>query len=868
MTNTRLLLLLATIVIIWIIWYILFKIIFTSTIENFDDVPKTINFDLLLKNNDVSSHIVEKISGLLSKYFSLYETFVQNDIYYHILSTCLIAEPNKDLFSVFSTSDTKNYITLRKNNDPLIKYVSLKNNIILEKCIVINLNTSRYKDVNLYIDKIIIATSINNIDDINFYYSANTDNIVMDTLNNNNYTQLNYANYLKTQIGTNINVYTITFSNGSSTPLLNNIIINFYPNEFKLYYINIYGLSEYNYEYQQFNQSRSSSDTQFVFSGGSLDVPISTVDYNYNAQNVIDDNLIFDSEILAENFKNIIQYKFPWGMYNGAEFINQGNGKGILKDLFGREYRNAIINDPKNELKNAVPIEDTYYTGYNENGVLVTNAKCSIKYLKGSSSMNIIFPIGSISQKYTICAITKYTGGLCQRIITNKTYQPNLLVGHWANNIKVSHNDGWKGKYPNTPETRANNNWLVSCFKTNGDLNNNNFYNNILYNGEASGFNSDNGLINNIPQDNDPNATNYVLTINGLEPSDFGLSYIIIWDMILTDEEMDIMSKNLIHAVLDNSYKIPTSKANLNIANDGLTSETAAASALDIKIATNSNKNGFYFINIQDDSNKIIKEEIYCLLDSKLNYGFGAGWMLAMKGAANSSSFEFKSDKWTTKKTFNPGAFNVFPKPLNILTDTTTEIKTNIFNYYKFNEILIIYNDPSFANIDGNDYYLRSYYKLQSNYGVSLADFFNPKNNYKDFYYTKTNGGTATLDAFKRDGSIFKYHPNSRMTPLNPKEFNKMLEGPNSFNYRRDKFDQQEPYKAIGLNLEFDTYHGYPHKVRIGAVFNENNDMLTIDASGGIGLNFGYNAGNAYGCCGSFNPPIYSKSYPFLLFVR
>jgi hypothetical protein len=205
-------------------------------------------------------------------------------------------------------------------------------------------------------------------------------------------------------------------------------------------------------------------------------------------------------------------------------------------------------------------------------------------------------------------------------------------------------------------------------------------------------------------------------------------------------------------------------------------------------------------------------------------------------------------------------------------------MKTSVFNNFIFNQILIIYNDPSFQNIDGNNYYLRSYYALKKDYNYSLADFF--AQNLCDIIYCNPNN-TDMVGSY----AIRNFNVNSTLTRIsyskNFQYFDSYLTNSDGFNYKSRYFTQQDGYKVYGLNLNFtswisDEYRR--HYVRIGAAFNNEIDMRSIDVSGGIGINSQYGSGNIADCCNSSGPGPgrwYGQSrnvsvtpYPFLLFVR
>ena len=860
----NIIIILIIILIIIIIWYILFKIIFYK-IENFDDTSSTIdssNYYNIMKEYDVAYpnyNIPINIQNICNSS----ETVVK-----HIISTNQtvnfnIYTNNTDIDDDTKTSDYYSRLEYLFTNNDLDHYITFKNTI--SYFFIINFINGNQTDANFYITTINIAiqknifNDPNNIDNITFYNCSNSQNNVINNKDfKKNYTKIQPTNY---KVNTNnddnrIIILTYTFPN----ILINNIwmTINNISNtsSINIYYINFIGISEFEYININ-NANNSASNSGKVITLGTDVVTSELISGRENEDNNMTYSVPVDytPEILATRFNLIINNKTPWAAYNGPEFKSINN-RVILPNLLGNKCRDAIIYDTKQELlNNSISTEDTTYIGNDINGIDVTK-KCNIKHLKGSTNMKILFPLGSLPPNYTICAITRYTNpnGNRDRILTaNTCCNPvNLLIGHYNNQQKLVHNMGWKSTLD---DIQGDTNWVISCVKRTGNRNNiNKKYNTVLFNGKAKGSEANIGVI----------ANNSILTINYMNgypntTSDFGLAYLLIWDQILTDQELDIVSKNLINCVIDNTYKLPLKDMNYSVNGDGLTASTAADNAFMIKNNICNYINNYYYIKINN-----IPKKIYCILNDDINSVYGGGWMLAMKGAKytpyfNPKTFTFGSSHWTTSTVLYETSY-----PDDILNDTTTEIKTDIFNYYKFSEILIIFNDPIFSN---NKYYKTSYYKLQANnYSYSLLDFF--ANNIYDFIachlqykdLKNINPLNATNSGYR---SIMTYSKYSYNDFLSTKRL--ALGDPNGVNYTTDAFAQQSICGAYGINLNFKQCY---QTARIGAIFNENDYTWfnSSDVSCGIGLNGPYASGNNLSCCQSAGPP--TASYPFLLFVR
>ena len=884
-------LILVLLLLIIIICFILFKILNTKTIETFDSTP-IIPYKILGQDaTTITRKSINLSQYQIYNYYSIFEvveTSNENKYYFNVYYSYKTTNQIDNIFSnLFINSDiSRGSITFTKpSNRPLPPDTNTNadgsarksaNSIINQNYIVVDFINQYGNDTKYRISTIKIAvenSSINNNKSIQFYFSTDTSKTTDPyQMALSQLLYIDDASIVETR--GNINIFTYNFYTSIiEPPSIDDITIYFATdNDVKLYYINIYGIPDIQYTNILSSVIQTTQSANRIFDG--TDVSTSDnfnyggnakysgdVDASKNAANLSTD---FDSLSLGAAFKKVIQNNIPWGMYNGGDIlvsVDASKNTNIkLRDLLGRACRNAIINDPNNELNGIITNEEAYYNGYDVNGKsLPAPQKTRIKHLKASNNLSIYFPIGSLPYKYTICAITRYTSAdLRSRIITTKNYYPNnFFLGHWAGNKNTFYNNFWATENNSGSDT----NWLVSCAKSTGNENqkqSNSKYNTVIFDGKSLGKVNyvGNGYLATQIQD-----TNNILTINGIEPSNFGLSYLIIWDQILTDSELDLVSKNLINSLLDDSYQIPLSLTDILIinSNDGLSPDRSVDNPKAIVNNTCSIIDGYYWINILN-----IKRKIYCILDDKVGT-FGGGWMLAMKGAKDKGTFMFNSSYWTTNNTLNETTF-----PDNILQDTTTEIKTNIFNFYKFSEILIIYNDPRFNN---KKYYKTSYYKLNNvliSGKYSLSEFF--ANNLNDFNYDNIdinlplnlNYAILNFNSISTPGCV-SY---GKKGISYQKFLNNFLTDPNSFNYTPDTFSQQNVCCAYGINLNFNSGPWGTLVSRIGAVFNENPGTYfqSIDVCGGIGLNSRYSAGDVIGCCHSSAG--INSSLPFLLFVR
>jgi hypothetical protein len=230
---------------------------------------------------------------------------------------------------------------------------------------------------------------------------------------------------------------------------------------------------------------------------------------------------------------------------------------------------------------------------------------------------------------------------------------------------------------------------------------------------------------------------------------------------------------------------------------DGLSSATAASSAKAIKAAYPTATDGVYWIDLPTVGPK----QIYCLMDSKYD---GGGWMMAMKTATSSTTFNYASTYWYTA--------NVLSE--TDLTRNNADAKYDVMNYYPAKDIFAVWPDISNSGTEsGSIDNLTNWTWLQNNFHNS--------------------GSTTTL--------ISKFASSPTQTAL---ETN--TSGSTTFSGYGTPFSKQTGYMFYGFNYQGNS----SHKVRWGFSWNNETDQATNDVSAGIGLSArSYSAGDAYGCC-------------------
>jgi hypothetical protein len=229
----------------------------------------------------------------------------------------------------------------------------------------------------------------------------------------------------------------------------------------------------------------------------------------------------------APIFSHFLNNKRPWGCY------------------FAENFSGSILYDTSGNNRHASSSGTINKTTASGNG-----ATGNITYISGNTSAYINFPTGSIPANFTILSLSRYNGGTNRRIV--QAQFGNWLHGHWNANRGVCHYDAFK-----TPVTSIGTltDWLCCIGKNSGST-----PGNILIDGTARG-----------------NATggpgNYTLTVNNGqygETSDWALSCIMIWDQILTDQEMIDLNTMINNYKSTGIYSINiTGTNNVNNANIG-----------------------------------------------------------------------------------------------------------------------------------------------------------------------------------------------------------------------------------------------------------------------------------------------------------
>jgi hypothetical protein len=571
---------------------------------------------------------------------------------------------------------------------------------------------------------------------------------------------------------------------------------------------------------------------------------------------------------ITQNINLLTKLRVPWGIYD-ANSVYQNNTAVLIEQLKGG-CKNAIIHNPAS-------IE-----------------KDGIYYIKGNINTCIEFPDGSMPEVYTICAITKYTNsGQNNKMEVLKTLNyPIINIGHSSFNrgVVTKDNTHYTTEASSDFKSKNSTDFVITCIKSSGK----NANKTIIINNEKRGK----FFLGNLTQSNK-------LIINSLgvskaNCSEFGFAYMIIWDQLLSDNELVMVSNILNMYVTDTTRTINIDRTFTTVL-DGSTIEKAANSAYDIMVNFCIKKNGRFWIKSGENQRP---EYVFCIMDRRCK---GGGWMLAMKGSRyNNKTFHYNSIHWTNPTFLLPSTQPDYDfEPNGEYLETELDAKYNIFNTFKAKECLAMF-DPRDCGIENNPAY---YYDINSlkkygwlwhekNFnnggsggnGTTLLNFFRSGTTQFD-YSTPIEGNVTslinymnsvynnpTMVRFLRYNDTINQSPRFKLTKLfdyTNSEYQSMIynvdtKGPCNIKI----WSTQDHFYSFGFNVgpviaeEASRVH-WPHRVRWGCSYNENGDSkpTTNDVSGGIGMECReYSAGDGIGCCHATVGQ--NKHFSFKWFIR
>lgn len=214
-------------------------------------------------------------------------------------------------------------------------------------------------------------------------------------------------------------------------------------------------------------------------------------------------------------YSTLLISKAPWAIYNASSYNTSTRS---LPDLTGNG-RHATASAGV-----------TFTSAASGNG-----ASVPISCLTGTTADSLVFPTGSLPTNFTLCSITRMTtlsGPGYQVVITGSGLpgDATFMHGH-QNGFRVCYyGDTYKTNATNPTDT----NWQVTCGK-NGNSTISPTPGNILINGATVG-NASGGTGGGILHINSAGKQNY---------SNWSFSQLIIWNQVLTNNELKIVSDTL-----------------------------------------------------------------------------------------------------------------------------------------------------------------------------------------------------------------------------------------------------------------------------------------------------------------------------------
>eukprot|EP00960_Hanusia_phi_P077759 768739-Hanusia_phi.AAC.1 len=206
---------------------------------------------------------------------------------------------------------------------------------------------------------------------------------------------------------------------------------------------------------------------------------------------------------------HLLAAKPPWGIYHAESWDSATN---TLPDSYGAQ--------------SAATTTGTITPG----SASGNGAAANVCYIGGGASTpdTISFPNGSIPATFTLCSITRYTGGILGRILQGTTV--DLLHGHHGGKTGVAHYGRWQTQsiYNEGMQTE----WLVMCGSNGGSE-----PGNIKIAFINQGF-----VIRNVGNATGGTGNDRMQINAGFEAaqiSDFQFSQLYVWDQSLSQTDMD-----------------------------------------------------------------------------------------------------------------------------------------------------------------------------------------------------------------------------------------------------------------------------------------------------------------------------------------
>ena len=223
--------------------------------------------------------------------------------------------------------------------------------------------------------------------------------------------------------------------------------------------------------------------------------------------------------VIPTDFISIISKNVPWGMYSSDKY--DPLKPTVLPDIFNRPDKSISISG------NLISRMSDSGHGYTK----------IVKELAGTVDTSLNWS-SKLPQNYTICSITRYTNTLSNQgnILTTSSTLPNSNIWVHGHYLKKKGIVAY-GNYLTDSNLNIGGNiddWVITCAKNIGTASSN-----VIVNGNAIGSNI--SSMSNV---------DIMLTINNnttIAKSDFALNYIIIWDTLLSDNDLNTITKSFIN---------------------------------------------------------------------------------------------------------------------------------------------------------------------------------------------------------------------------------------------------------------------------------------------------------------------------------
>jgi hypothetical protein len=313
----------------------------------------------------------------------------------------------------------------------------------------------------------------------------------------------------------------------------------------------------------------------------------------------------------------------------------------------------------------------------------------------------------------------------------------------------------------------------------------------------------------------------------------------------------------------------------------GLAERCAAGSAYEIKLATNTNMDGMYWIMVNGTPTLT-----YSIMNSAFH---GGGWMLAMKGKKSASDFDYGDALWTNTTTLNP----TYPERWkNGDTNRDIDAKYGVFGFNKTNQIMAIF--PEQTTYAGGAVAAATQSPINSTaYGFNWIETTTAMRPWAAYNASAANGNPAGWGGNSWNVAI-SGGPTATPSCVNSATtLTNLFTSANRCAFRQVQatYNASEvPYSAIGNGLfysqtqirffgvNYGSSGGNRDRARFGFGWNENNpgDEGSSDGTSGIGIDRqGYSSittGSINQCCATQNgisgAAISSTNIPFEMYIR